>query len=989
MEGGVYSAKSLLASIGTSKENNALEKDGWTAASDGKSQNKLSQESSFLLSSTLNEIEKPDIDDYEKNLPQIKDVNDENINYGNSKQLLQSPNNELSNPNISVKEASNTSRESDKKAEETEGVEVSDDESDIIIDTATNPKIESKTLELIHLLNPSHLLSSYDLLLGSFYEEHKHELINNKKLILRTITWNLNQMKTPDLASLAGPGSREWSAFFYAGDGACSESNKEGLADIYSINFQETISLTSFSKSNSAINQWCDFFVGVLNAVSSNDYKVIYKSGLLALTSIIIAKSELTADETKNYEGQIHNIKHDTLGLGYLRWANKGCISTNFRVGGISLDVGKYTSGKSSMSEFYMHSFKDLDETKGKLPGVEIQILNVHLVHGEEETQIKQRWDSWAKIERVIGLVDRSVSLVSNDTPVSDESQKRLQAKLKNKLNSKDISDTESIDDALTELNIEDNSIRTAYVPLEFDESENKRFDSSNIVLSDLKKFKKVTEAKKAVVVCGDTNYRLSLPYDSTLNSKNTIKNLIRNANWGSLLEHDQFLKEYNSKKVFIGFTEDKIAFAPTFKVLNDSVGTWVDQNKTSESSDPYFVPQYDTKRLPAYTDRILYTPRSYLNAIEGTYMSGCNTGSDHLPVSISYELDAPIVNESILHQLRNKFNEEWDIVLNKLVFMKLSQIFEVKHIMLSKYKEDYSNKLSDSVVESISTKNGNISCSCITGESLDITIDIENIIEEPINLIVTEQTNRGWFGTKIAVACCQAGDEELSEVNSDNVISSTCKINPKNQGKITFKLTPTTAGILERVFVCEIPAFKLCPAYQKYVALTIDVRDIFSESFEDISEKQFMNIQECFEFVYKAKTQELLSRMEDLGSSNDFTRSEWDLVREVTLWEFHPEKYESMNNKSIELIKSGQNGQFNIGSVTVMSFLYVWLKSQGSYFNIKTERGKSIFGNVIKLINFFKMDASKAFYWFGWLFSDEYEINSYLDQDFAVKVTM
>jgi len=458
-----------------------------------------------------------------------------------------------------------------------------DDESDLEVTPGEQEKRASKTLEILKLLNPSTLLSSHELLLGSFFEEHKEQLVKNESIILRVITWNLNQLKPPNLSELSGAKGAEWSSLLYAGDSTTDgNTNKEGLADIYSVNFQETISLTSFSKSSSSIDDWCHFLVSVLNAVSSDTYEVVSKSGLLALTTIIIAKKKWNSSVNGELDGQIHDLKHETLGLGYLRWANKGCISTTFKLGGVNLGgeklVGKSDiSTESTASELGLHDFKDLDKTAGKLPGIDVQIMNVHLVHGEDSAQIQQRWDSWAKIQRVIGITDRSVRLVNSSISNKDDSQKRLEAKLARKLNKSYISDDE---DELIGSHIRDDFSRTAYVPLKFSPSESAKFSSNKILMSDLTKLREVTESKKVTIVCGDTNYRLSVPADDTLNTKNTIQKLVLNGRWSDLVSCDQLKREMELNRVFLGFKEDPINFAPTFKILNDSTSSWIDPKK-------------------------------------------------------------------------------------------------------------------------------------------------------------------------------------------------------------------------------------------------------------------------------------------------------------------------------------------------------------------------------------------------------------------------
>lgn len=953
----VFSSKSLLENLG--KENYQLVDE--TIEND---ENKVSDETSgntdqFLLSSTLNSV------------PIVpKDA-----------------------------KVSETSEVIEKESEETgvvsdiASVELSDTDSisnGLIMTPNENiiTPVKSKTLELLKILNTSNLLNSHDLLLASYYEEHKYDLITQKRLIMRVITWNLNQMKPPNLRELAGESGREWASFFYAGDETVSNENKEGLADLYSINFQETISLKSFSKSTNAIDEWVDFLLQVLNAISPEEYTVVYKTGLLALTTIIIAKCNISPNLSENRDGQIHNIRENTLGLGYLRWANKGCISVRFRVGGVGIDLFNHYKNQSISNTPKPridsgYKFNELDETVGKLPGVEIQILNVHLVHGENATQVQQRWDSWAKIERKIGLDDRSVSLAFDPSSIQskDSAQVRLEQKLHASLNVKsnvDYSNYDSyFDQGMAHLSLNNDLPRTSEAPFVLTDIEKTKCEGKFTPI-DINKFKYVTEANKAIVVCGDTNYRFSLP----TSSQSSVQQLIAYNSWNDLLQHDQLKQEMRNKKVFIGFSEPEINFAPTFKIINNSNGKWVkidtsksqnNENKNTNNEELFYLPRYDTKRLPAYTDRILHVEKPYFENVKDSYSSITTKGSDHLPVASSYFIDAPIVDEDKLHLLRSKFNKAWDEIINKLVFLDIYEIIEVNHSMKSRAINDTPTA---PVTQNINMRGGSLKLSCIVGETLNLTCQIENITDEAFNFIVREQTNRGWFGTKILVNC-------KSKRYYQERTGSEMQLQSKSKGEIVFSLTPTSVGVLERTFSIEIPDYKVCPAYIRYIALSIRVEDIFGTSFESINEKQFENILSCFKFIMENSSNFLLATIEDTVNTDNLTSIGWDLVREVSLWEFDKAKYEKLNISGENLLRT------NIGSINVMAFLFLWLKSQSSAFNTTTKRGKVIFSNVLNLIKYLKLDVSSAYDVFGWLFTDEYELHSYFDKDFDIKLEL
>ena len=1013
----VYSSKSLLDAIGSETRKSA---DGKARESAEDTEN---HDASFLLASTFAHVPKPE---QERNGSQgfLKEQSKEGETKGKA---------EAENGHVEGKDKKLTI---EAEQDTPKGSDAESMSSDIIMNTTEEKdrSMQSKTIQLLPLLNPSNLLSSHDLLLSAFYEEHKYELVEQRKLTMRVITWNLNQMKPPSLSTLAGKSGREWAAFFYAGDATVNEHNKEGLADIYAINFQETISLKSFTKSNGVIDEWVNFLLAVLNAISSDSYSLVYKTGLLGLTSILIAKSNLTADDSEDTDGHIHDIRENTLGLGYLRWANKGCISLRFRVGGLSLGVGDYKTQSNAATDdnSYSYKFSELDETAGKIPGLEIQVLNVHLVHGEDSSQIQQRWDSWAKIESKIGLDDRTVKLAldSNKMEVKDAAQKRVEMKLQQKLHKESNLDAANyelrMDKEMEALNLDSDSVRTSSVPITFSATELEKFDGI-ISFVDIQNLKYVAETQKALVVCGDTNYRLSLPTEATSNSQKVIHELIKNGRWNDLIQHDQLSREIGLKKLFVGFKEPDICFAPTFKVKNDCIGNWIITPPSSSSSSssppstagksnastsklkrrpvpvpasassdlassvrsiPYYVPIYDTKRLPAYTDRILYVPRPYFNVIEGTYTSTGNSGSDHLPVASTCEFEAPLIDYNKLHVLRGKFTEAWDAVINKMKFIDMNNRVTINHSMESMKAQYNWETQAPCIAETVSTDGGNVAFSAIVGETIYITINIENVVDEAFNVHIREQTSGGWFGTKIGINCQQVQAYNKTQFPIRNP-SPSCNIESHSKGEIVFSLVPTNSGLLERMFVTEIPEYALCPAYRKFIALTIDVEDIFGTSFENITAQQFKNLTQCFDFVCDESIRGLLERMEGLGTSGDLNSSDWELVREISLWKFSQEKYKQQNIDGVEAVKRREPEKFNLGSKTVMSVIYIWLKSQSSNFNTDSPRGKVIFGKVIKLVKHLKLDAEDGYFWFGWLFGNEYELGDYLEREFDVKVQL
>ena len=171
------------------------------------------------------------------------------------------------------------------------------------------------------------------------------------------------------------------------------------------------------------------------------------------------------------------------------------------------------------------------------------------------------------------------------------------------------------------------------------------------------------------VVWMGDNNYRLNV----VEYGMQPTHDLISSGNWPALLKFDQLLLAKQAKQVFLGFTEPKITFAPTYKFV---AGT-----------SSYDRREDKKVRFPAYTDRIQFQtvpppkrPGS-LQALQVSRALGQSdlelntmhplfyastwdlTASDHKPVMCL--LEAPIVFEreksrrKIVDELEQLHDEE------------------------------------------------------------------------------------------------------------------------------------------------------------------------------------------------------------------------------------------------------------------------------------------------------------------------------------------
>ncbi len=124
---------------------------------------------------------------------------------------------------------------------------------------------------------------------------------------------------------------------------------------------------------------------------------------------------------------------------------------------------------------------------------------------------------------------------------------------------------------------------------------------------------------------CGDFNYRINM-------GREDVKRLVAEQNWPALLAADQLRLEHDAGRVFGGFVEATVDFAPTYKY-----DMFSDEYDTSEK-----------QRVPAWTDRVLWRKRDGLK--EG--LAGCKDvscryygrselkQSDHRPVLAVLDLD-------------------------------------------------------------------------------------------------------------------------------------------------------------------------------------------------------------------------------------------------------------------------------------------------------------------------------------------------------------
>ncbi|KAK4281401.1 hypothetical protein QN277_012899 [Acacia crassicarpa] len=130
------------------------------------------------------------------------------------------------------------------------------------------------------------------------------------------------------------------------------------------------------------------------------------------------------------------------------------------------------------------------------------------------------------------------------------------------------------------------------------------------------------------IVWLGDLNYRLASGYGDTCE-------LLEKNDWLALLEKDQLRIEQRAGRVFEGWNEGTISFAPTYKYLANSDDYVVHTSKSKEK-----------RRTPAWCDRILWKGEGLK---QNWYVRGESKFSDHRPVYSQFSVKVDLTSKKII----------------------------------------------------------------------------------------------------------------------------------------------------------------------------------------------------------------------------------------------------------------------------------------------------------------------------------------------------
>ncbi|XVF17211.1 hypothetical protein REPUB_Repub10bG0099800 [Reevesia pubescens] len=145
------------------------------------------------------------------------------------------------------------------------------------------------------------------------------------------------------------------------------------------------------------------------------------------------------------------------------------------------------------------------------------------------------------------------------------------------------------------------------------------------------------------VIWLGDLNYRVALSYEKT-------RTLLEDNDWNTLLEKDQLNIEREAGRVFNGFKEGRIVFAPTYKY--------------SHNSDSYAgetVKSKKKRRTPAWCDRILWNGAGIDQL---SYIRGESRFSDHRPVSAVFSVEVEVTRK-----FDNRFRKGYSCGVKRLEY--------------------------------------------------------------------------------------------------------------------------------------------------------------------------------------------------------------------------------------------------------------------------------------------------------------------------------
>ena len=408
---------------------------------------------------------------------------------------------------------------------------------------------------------------------------------NSDKLLIYTLTFNMKgKIPSKEEITLLFPNINEIEKF-----------------DIYIINTQECLRSITASMFINSKDEW---EMALQNFLGENYINVINQNLGAIHLSIFIKKEKLI---------NFHNFRSGEIKTGFMNiFANKGAVSAsmkyldkNILFIGCHLAAGqdKATERNNDLLRIrntLKSSFNDNLEDKLNIikNNLRKSFFNIKINHNNDILDKKISESLAVQPKKSFAVYDRENK--------------------KNKIYFDNLEEVDSIHDKdINNINIEkDNENIQLKINEIFDDKNennhlsNKMLNSSIIDLDD--KEDKLMEDFDFVILSGDLNYRLDI-------SQEDIEEIINQKNPEILWDKDQLSLEIKNKHLF---KEGIINFMPTYKY--------------KENTD-----EYDYKRIPAWTDRILFKSKKKYDIMLCEYNSIQNINiSDHKPVYAIFKIN-------------------------------------------------------------------------------------------------------------------------------------------------------------------------------------------------------------------------------------------------------------------------------------------------------------------------------------------------------------
>ncbi|KAK9312764.1 Endonuclease/exonuclease/phosphatase [Lipomyces starkeyi] len=462
-------------------------------------------------------------------------------------------------------------------------------------------------------------ISSFEDPLSSDYVttrliQEKDAFIEEKTVQIRLITWNLHgEVIGEDLRPLL------------FGSSLLSDSGELQDLGIFFVALQEADPLTptTLSANQATIARWANKVLECLG----ESYVLSASSELLGMVLLMFAHKKLAS--------QITQLEISSAGTGVLGyWGNKGAVCIRFILG----------------------------ESDFGIPGVEIAVANMHLSSGIAPQAVERRRWEMSELDKRLKLPvfngklfrkqrnggkNRKELLYQNGDLLDELDERVLDASSEDDM-------VAAAADAVAGMKIKENGMAKEYeagtTAIQTADGSDKAATISTTTSTTATTAATVNtdhvgpekEINSIVFILGDLNYRLAM-------DRSDISQLVAKNDYDALLFWDQLRNEIKEGSVLVGFQEGPISFQPTYKY---DIGTNVFD--TSEKA-----------RVPAYTDRILYTTYPSLAQLDyETFMHYIS--SDHKPVAATFELRTMLVDADkraqivrrLLHDLDARENE-------------------------------------------------------------------------------------------------------------------------------------------------------------------------------------------------------------------------------------------------------------------------------------------------------------------------------------------